>query len=478
MNRDVLLHQNTLGATLRQDLYSFVQGTFSIVETHHPFLPNWHIDAMCCQLEQVLQGESKRLVITVPPRSLKSICCSVLFPAFALGHDPTLKFICVSYSQSLSEKHARDCRAVMHSTIYRRLFRTRISRTKDNDQEFTTTSGGLRLATSVGGTLTGRGGNIVVIDDPLNPQEAMSDLARANVTNWYSNTLLSRLDNKTQDTIIVVMQRLHEDDFVAYLLNQPGWTHLNLPAIAETETIIPLTMRRQFRRSVGNVIHPEREPLGILEQYRREMGSMDFSAQYQQAPVAPGGNLVKWSWFNFYDSPPDIQPTDTIVVSWDTALSAKELSSYSVCVILQVRGESVYVRDVIRERLEYPELKKKVLEVHAQWTRLCKKYELLIEDKGSGMSLIQDLRRSHIHPIAVVPKGDKAIRMNAQTARIEAGAIFLPKRVGWLDEFKRELLAFPMGQNNDQVDALSQALNHAFNSPRNQIIVASYVGMY
>jgi predicted phage terminase large subunit-like protein len=411
----------------------------------------------------VLRGEISRLIITVPPRSLKSICASVVFPAFALGHNPTRKFICVSYSQGLAEKHANDCRALMHSSLYRRVFRTRISPAKDTQPEFATTAGGSRLATSVGGTLTGRGGNFIVLDDPLKPQDACSELARNNLTQWYSNTLLSRLDNKAEDAIVVVMQRLHVDDFVAYLLDQKGWTRLNLPAIAETEQHIQLGPRRYQVRRPGEVLHSEREPLSVLEQLKQNMGSMDFTAQYQQTPVPEGGSLIRRNWFPAYEDPPSRAPGDRTIVSWDTALSANELSSYSACVVVQVRGESVYVLDVFRDRLEYPELKRKVIEFHRRWRACTSDYALLIEDKGSGMSLIQDLKTEHIHAVAVHPKEDKVIRMNAQTARIEAGSVLLPRRAHWLDDFFQEVLAFPASRHTDQIDALSQALNHAFN---------------
>jgi hypothetical protein len=182
---------------------------------------NWHIEAITHALTKVMRGETTRLIITLPPRALKSICASVAFPAFVLGHDPKRRIICVSYSESLARKHANDCRALMRSARYRGLFPgTRISSTKDTELEAMTSTRGFRLATSVGGTLTGRGGNLIVIDDPMKPQDAQSQSARENTVQWYANTLLTRLDNKARDSIVVVMQRLHLDDLVGYLLDQ------------------------------------------------------------------------------------------------------------------------------------------------------------------------------------------------------------------------------------------------------------------
>jgi len=214
-----------------------------------------------------------------------------------------------------------------------------------------------------------------------------------------------------------------------------------------------------------------------LDDLKGSMGSMNFAAQYQQEPVPEDGNLIKWQWFQFYDKPPKRDSQDRIVVSWDTAMSGKELANYSVCVVLQVRGETVHVLDVVRERLDYPDLRRKVIELHQRWRYACNHYQLLIENKGSGMSLIQDLKRDHIHAIGVDPEGDKVMRMNAQTARIEAGSVFLPRQAPWLNDFRREALAFPAGRYSDQVDAFSQALSRAFNPPQvGEFSVGRYKG--
>jgi predicted phage terminase large subunit-like protein len=282
---------------------------------------------------------------------------------------------------------------------------------------------------------------------------------------WYANTLLSRLDNKATDAIIIVMQRLHQEDLVGHVIEQDGWTHLDLPAIAEREELIPLGGNRFHCRTVGSVLHPEREPLWALNELRQTMGSLDFSAQYQQQPIPVEGNLVKWSWFRFYDEPPNVLPTDRIIVSWDTAMTSKELADYSACVILLVRGETVYVLDVYRARLDYPDLKRKVIQVYRRWRLSASNCILIVENKGSGMSLIQDLRCDDIHAIAVQPEGDKVMRMNEQSARIEAGAVLLPKQAAWLEEFRREVLVFPNSHHSDQVDAFSQALKRAFSPP-------------
>jgi len=242
-------HPALVAAIVRSDLYSFIRSIFPIVSPGGAFAGNWHIEAIAYHLTLILQRHLKRLIITLPPRNLKSICASVAFPAFVLGHDPSRRIICVSYSEALARKHANDCRAVMRSSIYGRVFpNTRISPDKDTELEFATTCGGNRLATSVGGTLTGRGGNLIVIDDPMKPQDAYSVPERERVKQWYANTLLSRLDNKAEDGIIAVMQRLHVDDLIGHLLQEGGWYVLNLPAIAEDEESVELCHHRTHLR--------------------------------------------------------------------------------------------------------------------------------------------------------------------------------------------------------------------------------------
>jgi predicted phage terminase large subunit-like protein len=467
-----------VAAILRNDLYSFIQAIFPIASPNDSFTPNWHLEAIAYHLSLVRQGKLNRLIITVPPRSLKSICASVAFPAFLLGHNPRHRIICVSYSEALARKHATDCRAVMRSNLYGRLFPdTRLSPEKNTEVEFATTLGGGRLATSVGGTLTGRGGDTITIDDPMRAQDAESESARENTNQWYGNTLLSRLDNKTTGAIIVVMQRLHVDDLVGHLLPQGGWTHLNLPAIAQVEEGIPLSETRFHRRRPGDLLHPAREPREILDAAREAMGTLAFGAQYLQEPVPEGGNHIKWSWFHLYDNLRHRVPEDKIIVSWDTAQSSKDLASYSVCVVLRVRGETVHVLDVIRQRLEYPDLKRRIIEVHKCWRYQANSYDLAIENKGSGMCLIQDLQREGVHAVAIEPEGDKVMRMTRHTPRLEAGCVFLPRQAPWLDEFRREILAFPAGRYNDQVDAFSQALDRVYNKRDGEFSTGYVTGM-
>jgi predicted phage terminase large subunit-like protein len=446
-----------LDALLRQDFHSFLMKAFHSLNPGETFLPSWHLRALCWHLELVRQGKIRRLKIEVPPRSLKSVSASVAFPAFLLGHDPTRKIITASYSADLAAKHAADCRAIIQSAWYRQLFPgTRISPSKNQESNYETTQRGYRYATSIGGTLTGRGGDILIIDDPLKPEDAMSEARREAVNGWFTRTALSRLNNKAINAIILVQQRLHMDDLAGHVDDLDDWIVLRLPAIAEEDTTIPIGPGMVHERKAGDVLHPAREPLAVLESLKRALGAATFSAQYQQCPVPADGEVVSWRWFQRYDEPPPTRQM-TIHQSWDTASKSDEHHDYSVCTTWGAIDDSLYLLDVDRDRRDFPSLKRRIVELALEW----KTSSILIEDKGSGTSLIQQLRSEHHGipwPMAFVPKEDKLTRLHAQSARIEAGHVFLPERAPWLEEFRTEFAAFPQGRHDDQVDSTSQFL--------------------
>ena len=449
--------RRVLDALLRQDLHSFLRKVFQSLNPGESFLPNWHLKALCWHLELVRLGHIRRLRIEVPPRSLKSVSASVAFPAFLLGRDPTRKIITASYSADLAAKHAADCRTVMLAPWYQRLFPyTRISPAKNQESNYETTARGYRYATSIGGTLTGRGGDLLIIDDPLKPEDAMSEARREAANGWYSRTALSRLNNKAQNAIILVQQRLHIDDLAGYVDQIDDWTVLRLPAIAETDESIAIGAEQVHVRRAGELLHPDREPLHVLESLQRALGSATFSAQYQQRPVPADGEVVRWAWFQrFVEPPPSVQMT--IYQSWDTASKPDEHHDFSVCTTWGAVADRLYLLDVDRARRDFPSLKRRVVELARHW----KPRSIIIEDKGSGTSLIQQLRTEHNgtpYPTAFMPKEDKITRLHAASARIEAGHVWLPEGAAWMGDLQTELAAFPQGRHDDQVDSISQFL--------------------
>ena len=450
--------QEILSALLRENLDSFIHKAFLTIAPGETFLPNWHIQHIAWLLERVFRGEIKRLMILLPPRSLKSICTSVAFPAWILGHDPTKKIICVSYGESLARKHALDCRSIVSADWFKRTFpKTRIDASKNTELEFMTTRRSYRLSTSVGGALTGRGGDLIIIDDPMKPEGAIFESQRETVNQWYSNTLVSRLNNKADDAIILVMQRLHVDDLAGHLLETEDWTVATIPAIAEEESQYELGAHGVYVRKPGELIDPRREPMHVLDAQKAQMGTQAFTSQYQQSPVPPGGGMIKWGWFQRFALQPAWQEGDRFVHSWDTAIKAGELNDFSVGTVCLMRKNEMYLLDVIRQRLEYPSLKRRIIEVAK--TYRYKADTILIEDAGSGSSLLQDIRDPDIpRPIPVKPHNDKVMRMWAETPQIEAGQVFIPEAAPWLSDFQAEIMQFPFGRHDDQVDSLSQAL--------------------
>jgi len=369
---------------LRQDFASFARRAFAELNPRTGFAFGWHFEIIAAQLAAVFAGRTHRLIINLPPRHLKSHLASVAFPAWCLGRNPSAQILCVSYAQELADKLSRDCRRVVASDWYRQIFPTRLSAQRQAVPEFETTAQGCRIATSVGGVLTGRGADIIIIDDPLKPEEALSDAHRESANEWFDHTLYSRLNDKHSGAIVVIMHRLHEDDLVGHVLGQENWELVRLPAIAEADETIfydSLLGERCFERRRGEALHPAREPLAMLEQIRKTIGEYNFAGQYQQAPAPLGGGLVKAGWFRRYMAE-EAPQFERIVQSWDTASKATELSDFSVCTSWGVLGKDIYLIDVVRRRMEYPELKRAVRAEYERW----RPEVVLIEDKASGTS--------------------------------------------------------------------------------------------
>lgn len=334
------LSSEEYGAIMKNDFHAFIERSFRELNPSTEFKDNWHIAVLADRLERVRRGEIKRLIINVPPRSLKSHCASVAFPAFILGRKPGLQIICVSYGQDLSDKLSGDCRRLITSPAYEKIFSTRLSSPRPSLQELTTTGRGFRMATSIGGVLTGCGADILIIDDPLKPDEAASEVERKKVNEWYDSTLLTRLNDKSDGRIVLIMQRLHQDDLTGHLIEKGGFELLRLPAIAEEDETFSVRdafgIVRTHGREKGEALHREREDLVTLEKIKGDLGSYNFAAQYQQSPAPQGGGMIKEKWFNSYTSQSLPLGFDYILQSWDTANKATDL----VIIVFVRLGES------------------------------------------------------------------------------------------------------------------------------------------
>ncbi len=288
IQRDLSLSAEEYACILRSDLTSFIEASFYELYPGKRLDLAPHIEVVATKLEAVRRGEIKRLIINLPPRHLKSHCVSVAFVAWLLGRDPVKHVICASYGQDLADELASACQQLMQSSFYRTLFGDVLGG-RQSVNDFETVGGNRRLATSVGGILTGRGADIIILDDPHKADEALSEASRNAISRWFENTLLSRLNDKAQGAIIIVMHRLHLEDLVGHVLKKGHWDVLRLPAIAEGEECHliegPLG-RRFFRRRRGDALHPERESAASLAEIRRGVSVLCFASQFQQNPTS------------------------------------------------------------------------------------------------------------------------------------------------------------------------------------------------
>jgi len=446
---------------LRNDFVTFIERAFYELNPHANFIPGQYIALMAAALEKCRTGETKRLIINLPPRTLKSHAASVAFPAWLLGHNPAKGIICASYGQDLADTHARDCRTLMGSPFYKAIFsRTRLSTDKAAVNDFMTTAQGFRMSTSVNGVLTGRGADIMILDDILKPDDALSETRRRAANDWFFNTLLSRLNSKKDGVIIIVMQRLHQEDLVGEVMEREHWEVLSLPAIAVEDERIPFEGPlgdSAFIRKTGEALHPERDSVETYQKIRNTIGEYNFESQYQQNPIPREGGLIKREWLRYYD--PEALPAFRMTVqSWDTANKAGEMNDYSVCTTWGIEDRKFYLLHVYRMRLNFPALKRAAKQLHERFNP----DKLVIEDKASGTSLIQELKAEGIYGVELyqpAPGSDKFMRLAAQAIMFEEGRVRLPQGVPWLDEYVRELTGFPGPKFDDQVDSTAQALD-------------------
>jgi predicted phage terminase large subunit-like protein len=440
---------------MRHRLAAFTRKSFATVDPGATYLHNWHIDLIAEYLEACERRDIKRLIINMPPRAMKSISVTTAWPAWLIGRNPSERIVASSYAASLALKHSVDSRLIIQSEWYKRAFpEVQLTGDQNEKSKFVTTKRGHRIATSVGASVIGEGGNFLIVDDPHNPAQALSENERNTALDWFDQGFSTRLDDKKNGVIVVVMQRLHSNDLSGHLLEKGGWEHLTLPAIAESRTVVDFG-RVQKIREAGDLLHPAREGQEEIDRQKIEMGSYAFAGQYQQRPAPAEGGIFKAEWFERRYAEP--QPYYTqIVQSWDTAIKASQINDPSVCTTWGVKADGFDLLQVLVRRVEYPDLKRLVVSQADAFGP----DTILIEDKASGQQIIQDLRRETKLPIiAIEPVGDKITRASTVSALVEAGRVTLPKHAAWLNDYESEMLTFPNAPHDDQVDSTSQFLN-------------------
>lgn len=465
-NAEILGSKNKLDGNVKMNFPYFLQRGFLEISPASMLYNSWYLDLISEYLEAVEQGKIKRLIINIPPRHLKSLTVNVFWTAWLLGNNPSLKIISTSYSNGLSIKHSCDTRHIMGCKWYKNLFpNTQIAYGTNTKQKFITTKQGFRLATSVGGTLTGEGGDILIVDDPHSVIQSQSKKHRQRALNWFDQTLMTRLNNPQEGKVVVVMQRLHAKDLTGYLIQKNSdWEICNIPAFEERERYIRFNNFSYKRKSLETLNKKVCDYSRFIK-IKEEIGSYAFAAQYLQQPISDQGAMIKTNWIKNYDAK-KLRKFTHCFQSWDCAFKTGKNNDYSVCATFGIMDGKIYLCDIFRAKLQFNELKqmvkKKYLEYNPQG--------ILIEDKASGQILIQDLMREYTLPILKVrPKLDKLARFVTNLNLFEAGIIHLPSHALWVADFIAELTEFPNVSHDDQVDACTQFLNWWQTSQKNSI---------
>lgn len=456
---DKLYNKNLLNALIRQDFASFIIKSFHTINPNVSYKHSWHIDLISDYLEAVRKFDIKRLIINLPPRSLKSICTSVAWPAWILANDPNKRILVSSYNSALSIKHSLDCRFILQSDWYKSLFpKSALNIQHNRKDKFLTTSNGFRFATSIGSSVIGEGGDYLIIDDPHNPTQIYSHKLRKKTIDWFEQSFMTRLNSLEHGAVVLVMQRLHIDDMSGHLLSSGNWELLNIPVVAPRNIKYQIN-NNEYNYYEGDVLHKERNKIDMLNELEQQIGSKNYLAQYMQSPVVENYNLLSTQDVAYYETTPD--KFEFYVQSWDTAIKTSEHSDYSVCTSWGVLDNRYYLISVFKEKMTYPTLKSTV-EKYAQ------KYmpaHILIEDKASGQSIIQDLQLlNYKNIVPIKPIQDKVTRFASVVPMFQSGIVLFPARSGINKTLISELTEFPNSKHDDIVDSVSQFLNFMKNN--------------
>jgi predicted phage terminase large subunit-like protein len=466
----------------RDSLHEFVKAAWHVIEPGVPFVDGFHIQAICEHLQAITEGKIRYLLINIPPRHAKSTIVSVLWPCWEWIRSPQEKFLCASYSGILSTRDNLKARRLITSPWYQDRWGDIVQLTGDQNQKtrFENTATGYRIASSVGGTATGEGGSRLILDDPHSAQEAQSDKMRASALEWFDVVWSTRLNNPQRDAMVTIMQRLHEQDVSGRIMELGGWEHLCLPA--EWDGIKRKTLLGSYdkRTTEGELLWPERFGEKELKRLKSLLGDYGVAGQLQQLPAPSGGGILKPDRFRLWPNIKALPPMEYILQSYDTAFTAATHNDPTACSVWGLfywEGcYNVMLIDAWHDHLEYPDLRARVIR---EWTAkyagdktdptnkarspdLC-----LIEKKGSGQSLLQDLGQAKIVVAEYNPgNADKISRAHMITPLLDAGLVWIPESKRgdtwptWADAMMQQLSRFPNAENDDYADSLTQALRY------------------
>lgn len=462
-----LIDQQNRYDKCEKSLSYFIKQSWHVIEPLTPYIHNWHIDYISEHLELAYKGEIRKLVINEPPGHMKSIQCTICFPAWVWTKDPYKRFINASYAQDLSTELSVKRRHILDSEWYQKGWSDKVqfSKAQNLKTSYTNTNKGFMFSTSVGGAVTGRHADYIGIDDPHNPLEARSDVRRQQAIDFVDSTISTRFTDKKTGVTIVIMQRLHERDLSGYLLKEKGFFHLKLPAESEGRTIYSFPIsKRIFTREDGDLIWPEREDAGVIEEMKISLGPYNYAGQYQQRPAPAEGGMIKKSDLQFCDTIPEF---DYSIWSWDLAMKANQKTDYVVGIHMVRSLNRITITKVFRDKVDYFDTKNEIIRQYKSLPANA----VIIEDKANGPAVISDLQNTTLIPVIPEnPVKDKVARLELELPTIRAHKLYILDGESWTADMVDELLLFPNAAHDDICDALTQGLLHFRTNTNNGMI--------
>lgn len=442
----------------RRWLHEYIRQAWALVEPDTEFADNWHLRAVTEHLEAVSAGRIRRLVINVPPRSMKSLAVSVFWPTWEWINRPSTRWLFASYAATLSTRDSLKCRRIIESRWYRERWGHSFRLTTDQNvkNRFENDRTGYRIATSVDGVATGDGGDVIVVDDPHNVREIHSDTTREGVLRWWDESMTSRFNDPKTGRAVLIMQRTHERDLSGHLLAKDmGWEHLCLPMEFDGKRRATSLGAYDLRKEEGELLWSSHFDRKAVEDLKAGMGAYAASGQLQQAPSPAGGGIFRREHWKYYKDLPSLQE---VVLSFDMAFKQLADSDYVVGQAWGRKDADKYLLGQVRGRMGFGASVQAVRQMKAQYPRSS---AVLIEDKANGTAVVETLKKEIPGIIAVEPAGGKVARAYAIQPQQEAGNIHLPDPsvAPWVGAFVEECSSFPLGANDDQVDAMTQAVN-------------------
>jgi predicted phage terminase large subunit-like protein len=465
----------------RRHFYDFVKQAWHVLEPA-PFIDGIHVGAICQHLQAIAEGQISHLIINVPPGHAKSLLTAVFWPAWVWIDHPAARWLFSSYREDLAKRDSIRCRRLILSDWYQQLWGYRYQLSEDQNEKgrFENTATGYRVVVPMG-TGTGERGDYVVVDDPHSVDGAESDLARTTALEWWNGSMATRLNDFKTGHKIVVQQRLHEADLSGDLLLKGGYELLCLPAEFEPERRLTTSIGwSDPRQEAGELLWPDKVSQANLEELKTTLGSYRYAGQYQQRPAPAAGGIFQRIWWRYWrpahlhlppvtvktpdgqvvsiEAEPIPAEYDTVIQSWDLTFKDTETSDFAVGQVWAARKGDKYLLDQVRAKMDLPTVKREIEEVSRKWPKAATS---LVEDKANGPAVIQELRHEIPGLIAVNPEGGKIARAHAASPAVESGNVYLPHPALalWVEAFIEEAAAFPCGRYDDQVDAMTQALN-------------------